>query len=90
MSPDGRHDRTRTLESAVGPESGRYPAGAVGLIAAHPGQVPLLLEEMLQHYTHYRQTAWDFSHAWIQQHDPRRTLAVLVGADAARRQIHVA
>ncbi len=55
-----------------------YPAGAVGLIAADIGQVRPLLEEMVEHYDHYRSSAAAFSRRWIEQHSPERTLRTLL------------
>ena len=67
-----------------GPD-GRYPLGAVGLIAADHRQVPSLLEEMVRHTAHYRHTALAFSRQWLPAHDPRRTLEMLEGEDHAAR-----
>lgn len=53
------------------------PSGQVGLIAAEPKQIPLLLREMLNHYEHYRETAQRFSMAYGEQHAPERTLEIL-------------
>jgi hypothetical protein len=55
-----------------------HPAGAVGLIAADIGQVRPLLEEMVEHYDHYRSSAAAFSRRWIEQHSPERTLRTLL------------
>jgi hypothetical protein len=54
------------------------PLGAVGLVAANPGEVPRLLREMIRHYTHYRRSAGAFSVQWFQRHDPRLTVQTLL------------
>lgn len=48
--------------------SAHTPWGAVGLIAAEPGDTPLLIDEMLNHYDHYRKTAVQFASVWQQKH----------------------
>ena len=63
-------------------DSPRLPAGAVGLIAADEQQIPRLLEEMIQHYAHYRESAELFSHEWMQRHSARQTFATLVSRSA--------
>ena len=57
--------------------AGRIPQGAVGLIAAKPEDVPTLVDEMLTHYTHYRETAIQFAAAWRQTHSPQHVLRQL-------------
>jgi glycosyltransferase involved in cell wall biosynthesis len=55
----------------------RFPVGAVGLIAADRGQLPELLAELTQHYSHYRQTAAAFAKQLTWNHLPERTVAAL-------------
>jgi hypothetical protein len=64
-----------------------HPAGAVGLIAAHPGQVVQLLREMVVHYEHYRSTAEAFARTLVCKHDPAQTLAQLLGDGNPREQL---
>lgn len=54
------------------------PLGAVGLIAGDISEVPALLRDMEQHYMHYRNSAEAFARQWNRQHDPRRTIEVLL------------
>ena len=54
--------------------------GSVGLIAADEEQVPGLLREMMMHYEHYLQHAKEFSHVWLERHDPNRTLEILLSS----------
>jgi hypothetical protein len=61
------------------------PAGSVGLIAAHPAQIPVMLRDMVQHYDHYRESAIAFSHTWNQAHHPSQTIAMLTGGPARGR-----
>jgi hypothetical protein len=55
----------------------RCPAGAVGLIAADHVQLPVLLADLTQNYTHYRQTAGDFAKQLTWNHLPERTVVAL-------------
>lgn len=49
------------------------PRSAVGLTAAGVSQVPQLLEEMLTHYAHYRETAARYAQVLTDRHSPRHT-----------------
>jgi hypothetical protein len=60
------------------------PLGAVGLVAADPGETPRLLREMIRHYAHYRRSAGAYSVEFFQRHDPRLTVQTLL--DTSRRQ----
>ncbi|MEQ8838876.1 MAG: glycosyltransferase, partial [Lacipirellulaceae bacterium] len=53
------------------------PTSRVGLIAAEPQQIPLLLREMLNHYQHYIDSARSFALQYGEQHSPERTLEIL-------------
>ena len=57
--------------------TGFYPAGAVGLIADGPLQIPDRVREIAQHSEHYLRTAAEFSRQWSHDHNPQRTVAVL-------------
>ena len=54
------------------------PLGAVGLIAADLGQVPRLLNDMVNNYEHYRQSADVFSANWFDRHNPTESVRQLV------------
>ena len=58
------------------------PTGAVGLVAAEPSEVPLLLREMAEQHAHYRRTALEFGRRFRLQHSPERTVGVLLGQRA--------
>ena len=60
----------------TGPQS--VPAGQVGLIAANEKQVPELLDDMIRHYGHYKETAEARSQDWYERHDPCRTVSQLI------------
>jgi hypothetical protein len=64
---------------------GHYPAGRVGLIAATPQEVPALLEDIYQHYEHYRQSSLAFSERWHRDHRPEKTLARLLLSSEKQR-----
>jgi hypothetical protein len=53
----------------------------VGLIATRHTQIPLLLTDMVGHYSHYRESAEVFSRAWRKSLHPARTIAMLTGKD---------
>lgn len=63
--------------------TGGCPAGKVGLIAARHAQIPVLLTDMVAHYSHYRDSAGVFSRAWCASLHPDRTLAILTGKGTA-------
>ncbi len=54
------------------------PLGNVGLIAAEAGDVADLLAEIADNYSHYQQSATEFSKGWSQQHAPARTVERIV------------
>ncbi|HEV3417740.1 MAG TPA: hypothetical protein VG056_13025, partial [Pirellulales bacterium] len=65
----------------LAPDSGNRrptPRGAVGLIAAHPEQAPELLIDLIENYSHYRQTAAQFAGHWTAWHNPDRVVAELL------------
>jgi len=67
--------------------AGDVPRGAVGLVAAHDGDVGELLREMAQHYEHYRTQAIAHSECWRAKHAPQRTIDSL---SAAVARVHAA
>jgi len=58
--------------------TGGCPAGVVGLVAAQPAQVPELLREIVERYSHYRESAETFSHCWREAREPARTIEILM------------
>jgi hypothetical protein len=63
--------------SALDQPGGRYPLGAVGLIAADHEQVGPLLSDLVAHWPHYRRTALDFARSWSRFHNANRIVAEL-------------
>jgi hypothetical protein len=65
----------------LAPDSGNElpsPRGAVGLVAADPDQAPELLIDLIENYSHYRQTAALFARDWTAWHNPDRVVAELL------------
>jgi hypothetical protein len=54
------------------------PVGSVGLIATGEEDIPRAINEMVEHYEHYRRTAWQHAEFWYQQHQPNQTISSLV------------
>ncbi len=54
------------------------PTGAVGLIASDMHQIPELLNEMVLHYSHYKESAVAHASTWNFKHSPLRTVEKLV------------
>jgi len=59
------------------PRGGKQPAGRVGLVAATPECIPLLIRDMVDNYPHYRTTALEFARSWVWKHDALRTIEIL-------------
>ncbi|ANM31402.1 hypothetical protein ABI59_20230 [Acidobacteria bacterium Mor1] len=59
---------------------GGVPCGAVGLLAESPGQTRRLLDEVLRHWPHYRQSAVGFAENWRARHSPATIIDTLLGA----------
>lgn len=76
-----RHGSVSWLGESHG--ASHCPSGAVGLIASHAQQVPVLIREMCEHYDHYRASAEAFSHDWYAAHAPSRTVMQLTAATTA-------
>ncbi len=62
------------------------PRSAVGVVAADQAGVIAAIDEMVQHYDHYRATAIEFSRDWISGHDPQRTVATLMPSTTTRQR----
>ena len=54
------------------------PRGAVGLVASEPEQAAELLIDMIENYSHYRQTAGQFARSWSALNNPDRVVAELL------------
>jgi glycosyltransferase involved in cell wall biosynthesis len=66
---------------------GTYPLGAVGLIAADDAQVAPLVDDMVAHWPHYRQSALEFAKEWSAFHNANRIVAELAERSARRRNV---
>jgi hypothetical protein len=55
--------------------------GTVGIVAADEAHLPNCIDEMVQHYEHYRRSAGKFAHGWYSRHEPKRTIAHLVSVE---------
>jgi glycosyltransferase involved in cell wall biosynthesis len=64
---------------------GTYPLGAVGLIAADDAQVAPLVDDMVAHWPHYRQTALEFAKEWSAFHNADRIVAELAERSKSSR-----
>ncbi|MCH2178485.1 MAG: hypothetical protein MK106_06740 [Mariniblastus sp.] len=56
--------------------------GAVGVIAADLQEVPRAVDEMVEHFKHYRASAEAFSQSWRNMHEPGHTIDHLVASAA--------
>jgi glycosyltransferase involved in cell wall biosynthesis len=51
------------------PADRRFPMGAVGLIYQSESEIPELIQDLIEHYPHYRSTAIEFSKCWRDYHN---------------------
>lgn len=56
------------------------PIGQVGVVASDLEDLPNCVDEIVQNFDHYRDSAMAFSSAWYARHEPRRTVNHLVMA----------
>ncbi|MFN9878867.1 MAG: hypothetical protein ACK557_10355, partial [Planctomycetota bacterium] len=62
------------------------PQAVVGLIAADRSHLPLVIDELVNHYQHYRRTAEQFSSRWYAAHRPTAVIGrLLVAGESIRR-----
>lgn len=61
--------------------AGKIPIGTVGIVAADESQLPNCIDEMVEHYDHYRSSAGRFALQWYSRHEPRRTVAHLLSVE---------
>jgi hypothetical protein len=64
------------------------PRSAVGVIAADTAMMTQAVDELVQHYDHYLESAVRFSHRWAAWHDPGRTVDFLI--PGTRQKCHAA
>jgi len=63
-----------------GPENGCAPTASVGLIAATNREIPRLIDELTQHYEHYRQSVIEHSCQWQQRHSGESLVEKVLGS----------
>lgn len=67
-------------------EARELPQAVVGLVAADTAQLPLVIDELLNHYQHYRRTAEQFASRWYASHRPAAVISrLLVAGESIRR-----
>ena len=64
----------------------RPAVGAVGIIASDQNHLPDCIDEFVNHFEHYQQSAKQFSSKWYKKHDPKRTLDHLLTANRSVRR----
>jgi hypothetical protein len=62
------------------------PLGSVGVIASDREDLANCIDEIVNHFDHYRETASAFSDPWFSRHDPSRTVDDLVSVHATAGQ----
>ena len=84
------HDSNASVKNVeimtVALKNDSVPRGAVGIIAADEDDLPNCIDELVQHYDHYRRTAEIFSKSWSRKHQPDRTIAHLISNDCGIRR----
>ena len=63
------------------------PRGQVGIVASDAGDLPNCIDELVQHFDHYSDTAIQFSKRWSVRHQPQQTVNHLVSASRASRRV---
>ncbi len=79
------HDSTASVKNirivTLSRQAERIPLGTVGLISADSEQLANCVDEMIEHYEHYRRTAMRFAKKWYLLHQPKRTVTHLLAAE---------
>lgn len=68
-------------------EAAGLPLAVVGLVAADRDTLPLVIDEMLNHYGHYRQTAEQLASRWYPLHRPTAAISRLLIAGEALKKV---
>ena len=63
------------------------PKSAVGVIAADESMMADAVDELVNHYEHYQESAIRFSKRWSIHHDPLRTIEALMPISHALRRV---
>jgi len=70
----------------LGAEARGLPQAVVGLVAADKAHLPLVIDELVNHYQHYRRTAEQFAIRWYAAHRPTAVIGrLLVAGESIRR-----
>ena len=81
------HDSNASLRNlrltTLSADAGATPVSTVGIVAADQQDLADCIDELVNHYEHYRASAEDFSRGWARQHQPRRTIAHLISTEQA-------
>jgi hypothetical protein len=84
------HDASPRLEDAcvdfLSPpaDAAHWPSGSIGLTMSAIADVPLLLNDLVEHYERYRHSALAFSRRWSAQHAAENTILQLAARAALR------
>lgn len=62
------------------------PQAVVGLVASDREALPLAIDELINHYQHYRRTAEQFASRWYPLHRPTATISRLLVAGESLRK----
>lgn len=67
-------------------EAANLPLAVVGLVASDRQVLPLAIDELINHYQHYRRTAEQFAARWYPLHRPTATISRLLVAGESLRK----
>ena len=67
-------------------EAAKLPLAVVGLVASDRQALPLAIDELINHYQHYRRTAEQFAARWYPLHRPTATISRLLVAGESLRK----
>lgn len=67
-------------------KAANLPLAVVGLVASDRQALPLAIDELINHYQHYRRTAEQFAARWYPLHRPTATISrMLVAGESLRK-----
>ena len=79
--------RIRTLRGRDELESQQgLPRGQVGIVASDAEDLPNCIDELVQHFDHYSNSAIEFSDQWYSRHEPQQTVGHLVSKSRGVRR----
>ncbi|MEM9941108.1 MAG: hypothetical protein AAF939_05925 [Planctomycetota bacterium] len=84
------HDSIANIQNlrfyGIDSNSKNLPTSSVGLIASNQEDLIRCVDEMINKYDHYRESANQFAPEWFRQHDPQKTIEFLLGTGRALRR----